>query len=144
MAQPVEKDPMRERRSKGKRLGLVLAIGAGLLVIAFLGISIIIGSGVHSVSSMALREYPGDKVGALMALVESEEHSVRDRNRAIWALGQLGDSRALVVLQKYYTGKESDEARELSQYELKKAIALCNGETNVGAYVWRHGSWGAI
>jgi len=143
MAQPAGKDALSERRSKGRRLAFVLATGAALLVMAFLGTCVIIGSGVHSVSSLAMREYPGDKVGALMALVESKDRSLRDRNRAIWALGQLGDSRALVVLQKYYTAKESDEAGGLSQYELKKAIALCQGATNIGAYVWRHGSWGA-
>lgn len=144
MAEPVEKDPMRGASSKGKQLALALVISVGLLVITFLSICVVIGSGVHSVSSMAAREYPGDKVAALMALVESEEHSVRDRDRAVWALGQLGNSRALVVLQKYYRGEESDEEGELSQYELKKAIALCSGSTNIGAYIWRHGSWGTI
>jgi HEAT repeat protein len=113
-------------------------------VIAFLVICVIIGAGVHSISSMAMRELPGDKVAALMALVESEHHTYRDRNRAIWALGQLGDPRALSLLQKYYTGKDSDEKNELSQYELRKAIELSKGATNIGAGVWRHGSWGTI
>jgi len=123
-----------------KRLGFGFAMGLILLAAAYLCISWIIGAGVRSISETALREYPGDGVSALMALVESERHSMRDRNRAIWALGQLGDSRALLLLEKHFTGKPSDERYELSQYELKKAIVLCKGATNISALVWRHGA----
>jgi len=142
MTQQSKTGSVKEHASKQRRLTRILAIAIGLVVLAFLGICLIIGAGVHSVSSQALREYPGDKVEALMSLIESEQHSIRDRNRAIWALGQLGDSRALATLQKYYTGQEPDETKGLSQYELKKAIALCRGATNIGAFVWRRGSWG--
>jgi hypothetical protein len=142
MTQDFEKATAKNPTRKGKRLILVSSFAVGFLVIAFLLVCLIIGSGVHSISTKALREHPGDKVAALMVLVESEQHDYRDRNRAIWALGQLGDARALALLQKHYTGKDSDEKSELSQYELKKAIALCKGATNVGAYIWRHGSWG--
>jgi hypothetical protein len=120
--------------------GFGLAVGLGLLAIAYLAVCLNIGSGVRSVSGMAVREFPGDRVSALMALVESEQHGFRDRNRAVWALGQLGDSRALPLLEQHYTGEPSDERNELSQYELKKAIALCKGATNISALVWRHGA----
>jgi hypothetical protein len=142
MPQDLEKATPKKSSRKSKRLTLVLSFGLGFLVIAFLLICFIIGSGVHSISTMALREHPGDKIAALMVVVESEHHTYRDRNRAIWALGQLGDPRALPLLQKHYTGKASNEKNELSQYELENAIMLCNGATNIGAYVWRHRSWG--
>lgn len=55
---------------------------------------------------------------------------------AVWALGQIGDARALPVLQKYCTGntppRESPE-RVISRYELKKAIHLLRGGWNVRA-----------
>lgn len=55
---------------------------------------------------------------------------------AVWALGQIGDARALPVLQEYYTGnippRESPE-RVISRYELKKAIHLLRGGWNVRA-----------
>jgi len=55
-------------------------------------------------------------------------------------LGQLGDSRALPVLQGYYTGnipsKESLD-KTISQYELEKAIKLTSGGFNVTAIFWR-------
>ncbi|MCU0639955.1 MAG: hypothetical protein MUF59_08810 [Candidatus Krumholzibacteria bacterium] len=125
------------------RLLRIFYFTLAFLVIAFLAICFIIGHGVNSISEKALRDHPGDKVAALMALVESEQHTYHDRNHAVWALGQLGDPRALPLLRKYYTGGESDENTSLSQYELEKAIALCEGETNIGAFIWRHGSWGA-
>jgi hypothetical protein len=120
-----------------------LALCLIILAAGYLAISWIIGSGVRSVSDEALRCDPGsagDRIGALMALVESEQYGIRERNRAIWALGQLGDPRALSVLEKHYTGGETEESGELSQYELKKAIALCKGATNISALVWRHGA----
>lgn len=64
--------------------GFGLAVGLGLLAIAYLAVCLNIGSGVRSASGMAMREFPGDRVSALMALVESEQHSLRDRNRAVW------------------------------------------------------------
>ena len=134
--------PMKPPRIN-RRLMRVLYFVLGFLVIAFLAVCFIIGHGVNSISEKALRDYPGDKVAALMALVESERHTFHDKNDAVWALGQLGDPRALPILRKYYTGGESDMNTSLSQYELEKAIALCEGETNIGALVWRHGSWGA-
>lgn len=125
---------------KMKRLKTALVAGVILLAIAYVGISLMIGRGVRSVSETALREFSGDRVTALMTLVESDRHGFRDRNRAIWALGQLGDPRALPLLENHYTGKESDERSELSQYELKKAIVLCKGATNISAFVWRRGA----
>ena len=123
-----------------RRLKSVLVAGVVLLAIAYVSISLVIGRGVRSISETALREFPGERVPALMALVESEQAGFRDRNRAIWALGQLGAARALPLLEKHYTGKESDERSELSQYELKKAIELCRGATNISAFVWRRGA----
>jgi hypothetical protein len=140
MNQGMESGSQQKPHRKLRRWGFGFALGLILLAIAYLCISWMIRAGVRSISEMALQEYPGDRVSALMAVVESEEHSMRDINRAIWALGQLGDPRALPVLEKHYIGKPSDERYEISQYELKKAIALCKGAINISALVWRHGA----
>ncbi len=121
------------------RIGIALVLIAVALALAFLGVSVAIGLGVRSISETALRSFPGDRALALMQFVESDRHEMRQRNRAIWALGQLGDPRALPLLRKHFTGGESDGRTELSQYELKKAIALCEGATNISAFVWRRG-----
>ena len=112
---------------------------SGLVLIAalWLGGIWLIGSRVRAASEAALLERPGDRVLALMAYVESPKHTLRERNRAVWALGQLGDARALPVLERHVTGKDCEHSRVLCQYELRKAIRLCRGATNLAAFVWR-------
>ena len=118
-------------------IGRAAAIGLVLIAAVSLGSVWLIDSGVDAASEAALLEQPGDRVLALIAYVESSKHTLRDRNRAVWALGQLGDARALPVLERNLTGTDCDHQRALCQYELRKAIRLCRGGTNVAALVWR-------
>ncbi len=111
-----------------------------LLAVILAGFSFIcwdIGKGVKSISEEAVQKYPGGKVDALIAFVDSKDNSLRRRNHAVWALGQLGQKKALPVLEKYYHGDPNVRARELSQHELKKAIKLCRGGFNISAWTWR-------
>lgn len=118
-------------------IGRAAAIGLVLIAAVLLGSALLIASGVHAASEAALLERPGDRVLALMAYVESPKHTLRERNRAVWALGQLGDARALPVLEPKFTGRDCDHERDLCQHELRKAIRLCRGAANVAAAVWR-------
>lgn len=129
--------------NKRKVLTLVLFVMllvALLLVVTMVLSAVVIGRGVDERCEQARKKYDGDCGEAMIALVQSEDESFRDRNQGIWVLGQLGDDRALPVLESMYTGnipeRESyDEG--ISQYELKKAIALTSGGFNVTAVVWR-------
>lgn len=82
----------------------------------------------HAVGRRAMQQFQGDEVEALTAMVLSENHSLAERNRAVHALGQVGDSRALPALHRFYTGAACNHARFLCQRELEKAIAGCTGE----------------
>lgn len=113
-------------------LALTASIGA-----AVFGVSLVIGSGVWSISGAALREHPGDRIAALLAYADSPAVSLRQRNRAVWALGQMGDARALPFLEKHYHGGPCDHDKALCQYELKKAIKACRGGMNLSAWLWR-------
>lgn len=81
----------------------------------------------HEVAARSMREFPGDEVISLIALVESPEHGLAERNRAVWALGQLADPRAAPLLERLHTGEPCDHATRLCQYELEKAVARCRG-----------------
>ena len=116
------------------RLALTAAV---LLAAVFVVTAALIGSAVQAASDAALREQPADRVLALLSYVESPTHTLQARNRAVWALGQLGDARALPVLQKYSTGEACDHHHRLCQHELRKAIRLCNGATNLTSHLWR-------
>jgi len=107
------------------------------LLVAFVMVCWCIRSSVREMSAVAVQEYPGDRVEALMTYVDSENHSLRQRNRAVWALGQIGDKRALPVLEKWYTGGPCDHANALCQRELEKAIKACNGAFNATAWLPR-------
>ncbi len=99
-----------------------LAVLVVLTVSGFGVIAVWIRSDVRATTEMAAREYPGDGALALIAYVDSDDHPLRSRNRAVWALGQMREPRALPTLERHYTGEPCDHARMLCQYELKKAI----------------------
>jgi len=128
--------------SRSHLIRKVLLWAAGLIValalVAFVSISLRIGADVRAMSKLAVQDHPGDRVEALIQYVEDTNHGLRDRNRAIWALGQLGDRRALPALRKHHTGEPCDHATALCQRELGKAIALLDGGVNATALVWRH------
>ncbi len=74
--------------------------------------------------------HPGDDVAALDEFINDESHSLRDRNMAVWALGQMRDSQALSVLESVYTGDLCTHDKSLCQYELEKSIKLCGRPPN--------------
>jgi len=118
------------------------AIGLSVFLLIFVITCTWIGFDVKNQCQTAKRAYGGDCVTALGTLLSDENRSFRERNSAIWALGQLGDSRAYPMLKRMYTGNIPDREpldRMISQYELKKAVALTNGGFNMTAVFWRYG-----
>ena len=115
----------------------VALIGVGMIFLSFLAVSIQIGFSIKEKCQLAQEAYKNnDGVEALIDLIKDEQKTLKERNGAVWALGQLQDKKALPVLEKYYTGEECDHEKYLCQHELKKAINLING-FNVSALVWR-------
>lgn len=92
---------------------------------------------------MATQKYPGDKVEALMMSVETEEygynpHRYKMNNHIFWALGQLGDKRALPFLRNLVTGEPCDHKTNLCQGEIKEAIQkLESNQFNLPKFLWR-------
>jgi len=120
-----------------KTLARGWAPAAGLLVLAYGIICWTIGSGVNDVLSRAARHHPGKGSEALIAVMTSEEFPLGERNRAVWALGQLGDAEAVPSLEALVTGKPCEHATSICQYELKKAIRQCRGGLNITRWAWR-------
>ena len=117
----------------------MVAIGVSIGLLLFVVTCTIIGYEVNQICSDAKSEYGNDCAGSLITLLSDETQPFRERNSAIWALGQLGDDRALPVLESYYTGDvpERESLSEgISQYELKKAIKLAGGGLNLTSWAW--------
>jgi len=124
-----------------QKLAYVSAVGAGIFLLFFIIVCAWIGYEVKDLCLEAGREYQGDCVESLTALLGDESKGFRMKNEAIWALGQLGDRRALPVLQSYYTGVIPEREpldKSISQYELKKAINLAGGGFNITAMIMRY------
>jgi hypothetical protein len=83
---------------------LPFAIVLAALFVLLAGDGLIIGSSLRAVSGKAQSQFPGKRIDALIALAKCDSCDRRDRNHAVWALGQLDDSRALPVLESCYAG----------------------------------------
>jgi len=123
-----------------KQLLLYLSgIGASLLIFVFLLSVNLISYSVKEKCVIAQEKYNGDCAESLIAYLDDEQNNFHSRNSAIWALGQLGDERALPVLKKYYTGyngERSNRHQELAQLELKRAIGYMEGNLNITKFFW--------
>lgn len=100
---------------------------AGFLIF-FTVTMIIIHNSVSSHCTSFMDEYGGDCVEASISALNSDNKTIREKNTAIYVLGQLADKRALPHLKSIYRGvpdhKEPlDEV--ISQYEIRKAIKWC-------------------
>lgn len=131
---------MRNSRRLLRLAGYIAAVGVCILLLFFVIGVTWIGLDVKSQCAAAQSDYGGDCVEALVSLVEDESRGYRNRNNAIWALGQLGDSRSHKVLQGLYTGvipPREPLDQGISQYELRKAVDLTGGGQNPLAMFWR-------
>ena len=114
-------------------------IGISISMLFFVVVCTIVGYEVKNQCADSKAQYGGDCVESLISLLGDENKSFRSRNSAIWALGELGDARALPVLEKYYTGnipKRESLDKGISQYSLSKAIILSRGGLNLTAWAW--------
>lgn len=125
-----------------KFLKIFLFAGVGfflLIFISYIYSSILIGRSVRNYCRQTeLRYKKTECVDGFIAFLKDEKNPLLEKNHIVWAAGQLGDKKALPVLQKYYTGTECDHDKYLCQYELKKAIKLLESEFNATAWIWRN------
>ena len=125
----------------GATMRLAMGIAAGLLLSGFLFIEGLIGVGILRVSHKAMAQFRGDRIEALISLVNCETCNLLDRNSAVWALGQLRDKRALTTLHKYRTGKLCNHRTSICQYEIAKAVKWTEGNAYMLPQVWRIVLW---
>ena len=129
-----------------KRIGLkwiLTGIGLAGLVLASTTFAYSLSSiyaRVEEVRRTAGNRYGGDKVSALMSLAEDGQAPFRLRNEACWALGQIGDSRALPLLRDLDT--EEAQTRPwnrdacIVQYTVEKAIRQINGDFSLTRWMY--------
>lgn len=134
--------------SKSKsRLRRILVRGVLIFLLAcvvvIISLSLWIELELKEICEAATQKYPGDKIEALVMSVQTEvygynAHLYKANNRAIWALGQLGDKRALPFLRNFLTGQPCDHETNLCQGEIQEAIQkLERNQFNLPKFLWR-------
>ncbi|MDX1979823.1 MAG: hypothetical protein SFV51_06125 [Bryobacteraceae bacterium] len=105
----------------------VLWTVCGLLALSTLvlaGMIVSIRSGLQRFSADAVARFPGERVEALMRVVDCGACPLEERNRAVWALGQVAEQRAGSVLRNHLDGRPCPHESRLCQNELQKAIRM--------------------
>ncbi len=119
---------------------LIVLLACVVVIILF---SLCIELHIKKTCGIAARKYPGDKVEALMMFVDSKENGYRAHlysanNHAFWALGQLGDKRALPFLRNLLAGEPCDHETNLCQGEIQEAIQkLERNKFNLPKFLFR-------
>jgi len=114
-----------------------------VFVVGVISFSLWIELHIKKLCAEATQKYPGDKIEALMKSVETEKYGYRENiysanNHIFWALGQLGDKRALPFLQDLVTGQPCDHETNLCQGEIQEAIEkLEKNGFNLPAFLFR-------
>ncbi|MBT6766876.1 MAG: hypothetical protein HOA90_20285 [Prolixibacteraceae bacterium] len=82
----------------------------------------------NEITENAVEVFQKDKIESLIALIDSDEFTLKEKNKAIWTLVVLKDKRAHAKLKSLLTGEKCDHGKELCQSEIKKAILKIKGE----------------
>jgi hypothetical protein len=112
--------------TKKSRFYRFILIGAAIfvtcLLVTFTGLRIYIKIEAHSIANNAVQVFEKDKIESLIAVIDANNYTLKDKNKAIWALGTLKDERALPKLESLFSGKACNHNSSLCQYEIGKTI----------------------
>jgi hypothetical protein len=117
------------KSNKSKKI--ILRICSFLLGIGFLlffGMLFWMYSYAKEITSLAENEFHKGKIESLLAIINSSDFSLRNKNQAIEVLGTLKDKKALPKLESLVTHEPCNHSMNVCQYELEKAILKIKGE----------------
>ena len=118
-----------------KTIKIILGLLFTIFIIIILIVTYYVESQVQETCQMAMLIYPGDKIQALINVTKNQNACTKDRSRALWALGQLGDKKALPYLIENFSGIEETD---ICIYEAQFAIEKIQNESfNLPGFLWR-------
>jgi len=121
---------------------IIWIIIAGIVVFGAILIytSSVIYREVYEISSVARSKYKLNSVESLIKLIESDDHSFKEKNTAIWALGQFADEKALPFLEKIEPESDPSDPcnrqKALCKREVQRAIKWCR-KGNATSWMYR-------
>lgn len=116
-------------KNNSKRLVFrtVVIVFTSLFVI-YAGLRVWILNDAYQFAKLAAEHFNSDKTTALLMVVDSDEYTFKEKNKAVWAMGVLKEKDALPKLEMLYTGDECSHDSAICQYELYKAIHKIRGD----------------
>ncbi len=131
-------------KRKLKKIIVVVIISVLFLIILSVALSFhAIYTGVKNICVQAKQEYAKDCVNSLVQFITSDEHSIKEKTHAVWALGQIADKRAIPYLQEFQRtlGCEKDPKKSKLCYEIFKALKWCE-QGNATSWMYKNrDSW---
>jgi hypothetical protein len=129
-----------------KKISLICLFILFFSSVAFFSLTLFsIYGGVKEACVQAKQKFKEDCVNSLISFAKSEKYSLRERNSAIWALGQLADKRALPLLYELNQSLPSQEQCQhdqfLCKYEIEKAIKWCEHGNITHWMYWNQENW---
>ncbi|HEX38366.1 MAG TPA: hypothetical protein ENG70_05910 [Candidatus Cloacimonetes bacterium] len=131
-------------KRKLKKIIIILSI----IVVFFIIFSIVVSyhaiyTGVKRICVEAKQEYGQDCVNSLARFIKSDEHTIKKKTHAIWALGQLADARAITYLKEFQKKFDCEDDSKKSKicYEILKALKWCE-QGNATSWMYKNrSSW---
>jgi hypothetical protein len=118
-----------------RKIKLIISLFFIIFIIVLLVVTYKVESQVQEICKMAVSVYPGDNIQALINVIKNENTCTRDKSKALWALGQLGDKKALPYLIENFNGIEETD---ICIYEAQFAIEKIKNESfNLPGFLWR-------
>jgi hypothetical protein len=118
-----------------RKIKLIISLFFIIFIIVLLVVTYKVESQVQEICKMAVSVYPGDNIQALINVIKNENTCTRDKSKALWALGQLGDKKALPYLIENFNGIEETD---ICIYEAQFAIEKIKNESfNLAGFLWR-------
>ena len=118
-----------------KKIKLIIGSSFAILILLLLIVTYVVENQVQETCKKAVSVYPVDKIQALINVSKNESSCTKDKSMALWALGQLGDKKALPYLVENFGGKKETN---VCVYEAQKAIEKIDNESfNLPGFLWR-------
>ncbi|HKZ34256.1 MAG TPA: hypothetical protein VJ179_00090 [Patescibacteria group bacterium] len=124
-----------------RTLLIVSLLGLFIISVIFLYSLYLIRKDVKTACLKAKTAYQKDCVESLIQVIQSGESSYREKNTAVWALGQIADKKALPFLSILEASLPKQERCTYDEfictYEVQKAIKWCT-QGNVTSWMYRN------
>ena len=116
-----------DKRKLKKIILYILVITLFFIIMSIIFSFHAIYTGVKKICVEARREFGQDCTNSLVLFIKSDDHTLKEKRHAVWALGQLAEERSIPFLKQFQeTYQCSDDPKKSKMcYEIFKALKWC-------------------